>query len=98
MDAIDVQVTADAPDTFRVAVAQHSGGQYELPRDHDDVLEIEELAYGRLLGLSARPLPAGAIRVLIAEERTGQRPPNDEVADHVARSLADQTGGWSTWL
>ena len=98
MTAISVEVNHQAPDSFKVAVAQLSGGRYELPRDHEDVLEIEELAYGRLLGRSPRPLPAGAIRVEIREDGPGDRPPNVEVADQVARSLADQTGGWSTWL
>jgi hypothetical protein len=98
MRGIQVEVNHRAPDTFKVAVAQLSGGSYELPRDHEDVLEIEELAYGRLLGQSARSLPAGAIRVLISEGLPGDRPTNQQVADQVARSLAEQTGGWSAWL
>lgn len=97
MTAIEVQVTDRAPDTFEVAVAQQSGGQYALPRDHEDVLEIEELAYGALLARSPRPLPAGAIRVLIYEQRPGGRPTNQEVADQVARLLAEREGGWSQW-
>lgn len=98
MSAITVQVNQQAPDTFQVSVAQLSGASYRLPRDHEDVLEIEELAYGRLLSGAVRPLPAGTICVQITEEQSGGRPTNEEVADHVARVLAERDGGWSTWL
>ena len=36
-----------------------------LARDHPDVIEIAELAYGRVLEREVRPLPAGTIRVRV---------------------------------
>jgi hypothetical protein len=60
-----VQLIDQGPAIFEVLVATCDGGETLLPRDHPDVLEIEELAYGRVLSREVRPLPAGTIRVRV---------------------------------
>lgn len=97
MSGIDVEVTDHGPALFEVRVEQSGGQAYRLPRQHPDVLEIEELAYGRLLAGAVRSLPAGAIRVRICEDQQGNRPCACEVADCVARAVASRDGGWRTW-
>jgi hypothetical protein len=66
-----VQVTDHGPATFEVLVRSVDGSEFSLPRDHPDVLEIEELAYGRVLSEEVRPLPAGAIRVRVPLDERG---------------------------
>ena len=71
MSGIDVQVTDQGPATFEVLLQSADGNEFSLPRDHPDVLEIEELAYGRVLAEQVRPLPAGAIRVRVPLDERG---------------------------
>src|SRR3954451_20397559 len=63
MAGIEVQLIDQGPATFEVLVQAADGEEFSLPRDHPDVQEIEELAYGRVLRREVRPLPAGTIRV-----------------------------------
>jgi hypothetical protein len=71
MAGIDVQLIEQAPARFEVLLSLRGGGQLLLPRDHPDVLEIEELAYGRVLRQEVRPLPAGTIRVRVELDERG---------------------------
>ena len=79
-------------------VRSPDGSEFRLPRDHESVREIEELAYGLILSREVRPLPAGTIRVRVpldehAEFRAGNQelpsllPLVDEVAEQVARRI-----------
>jgi hypothetical protein len=98
MDGIDVQIIEPAPTTFEVWLEDQDGGRLRLPRDHHDVIEIEELAYGRVHSEEVRPLPAGTIRVrvpldergildeLVVDERFGL-PWVEDVAEQVARRI-----------
>jgi hypothetical protein len=97
MRAISVEIIDRAPAGFEVSVEQAGGSRYRLPREHPEVVEIEELAYGRLLQGAVRPLPAGAIRVRVAEDRHGNRPTSHEIAAYVARVVRDRDGGWQAW-
>jgi hypothetical protein len=71
MTGIDVQLIDQGPATFEVLVAMRDGEEFSLPRDHPDVKEIEELAYGRVLRREVRPLPAGTIRVRVPLDERG---------------------------
>src|SRR3954451_21800461 len=71
MSGIDVQITDQGPTTFEVLVRSPDGSEFPLPRNHPDVIEIEELAYGRVLSREVRPLPAGAIRVRVPLDERG---------------------------
>ena len=71
MPGIDVQITDQGPTTFEVLVRSPDGSEFPLPRNHPDVIEIEELAYGRVLSREVRPLPAGAIRVRVPLDERG---------------------------
>jgi hypothetical protein len=93
-----VQITDQGPTTFEVLVQSPDGREFSLPRNHPDVIEIEELAYGRVLQREVRPLPAGAIRVRVPldeqdefEALDGELPALpplvDEVAEQVARRI-----------
>ena len=81
MPGIDVQITDQAPTGFQVVLQTRTGDELALEREHPDVIEIEELAFGEVLSHEVRPLPAGAIRVRIpvvrrrrAARHTGGRP------------------------
>ena len=97
MTGIDVQVTDRGPATFEVVLRSQDGEEFALPRNHPDVLEIEELAYGRVLSREVRPLPAGAIRVRVpldehADFRALEQLPSllpfvEDVAEQVARRI-----------
>jgi hypothetical protein len=87
MAGIDVQLSDQGPATFEVLVQSVDGEELSLPRDHPDVREIEELAFGRFLRAEVRPLPAGAIRVRVRPDEWGEHPFPDEVAEAVARRL-----------
>jgi hypothetical protein len=87
-----------APATFEVLVQSWDGEEFSLPRDHPDVLEIEELAYGRVLSREVRPLPAGTIRVRVPLDEHGElaradaetpalSPFIEAVAERVARRI-----------
>jgi hypothetical protein len=71
MSGIEVQLIDQGPATFEVLVQTEDGGEFSLPRDHPDVQEIEELAYGRVLRREVRPLPAGTIRVRVPLDERG---------------------------
>ena len=98
MSGIDVQITDQGPTTFEVLVQSPDGREFPLPRNHPDVLEIEELAYGRVLSREVRPLPAGAIRVRVPLDeqqefvQTGDPLPElaplvEDVAEQIARRI-----------
>ena len=98
MTGIDVQVTHRGPATIEVVLRSQDGEEFALPRDHPDVLEIEELAYGRVLSREVRPLPAGAIRVRVPldehaefraldHELPSLLPLVEDVAEQVARRI-----------
>src|SRR3954471_2549211 len=99
MTGIEVQLIDQGPATFEVLVQAADGEEFSLPRDHPDVQEIEELAYGRVLRRGVRPLPAGTIRVrvplddrgLVAEDVVDQGqvlgPWVEDAADQVARRI-----------
>jgi hypothetical protein len=99
VSGIDVQITDQGPTTFEVLVRSPGGSEFALPRNHPDVIEIEELAYGRVLSREVRPLPAGAIRVRVPlDERglvdvtpvghgVGLGPWVEDVAEQVARRI-----------
>ena len=71
MSGIDVQLIDQGPTTFDVVVRSRDGEEFPLPRNHPDVIEIEELAYGRVLRREVRPLPAGTIRVRVPLDERG---------------------------
>src|SRR3954447_4747860 len=71
MTGIEVQLIDQGPATFEVLVQAADGEEFSLPRDHPDVQEIEELAYGRVLRREVRPLPAGTIRVRVPLDERG---------------------------
>jgi hypothetical protein len=98
MSGIEVQLIDQGPATFEVLVATWDGEEFSLPRDHPDVLEIEELAYGRVLSEEVRPLPAGTIRVRVPLDEhdefrrlDAELPPLpclvEDVAERVARRI-----------
>jgi hypothetical protein len=99
MAGIEVQVTDRGPAIFEVLVQTAGGEGFSLPRDHPDVIEIEELAYGRVLSREVRPLPAGAIRVRVPlderglvdeiaiDQGQGLGPLVEDVAEQVARRI-----------
>ena len=99
MAGIDVQITDQGPATFEVLLQAGDGRELSLPRNHPDVLEIEELAYGRVLQREVRPLPAGAIRVRVpldereldpgagCDQGFGLGPFVEDVAELVARRI-----------
>src|SRR5688500_4261259 len=80
MAGIEVQLIDQGPATFEVpGPVAGRRGVLAAPH-HPDVLEIEELAYGRVLRREVRPLPAGTIRV---------RVPLDERAELAAEPQGD---------
>jgi hypothetical protein len=99
MTGIEVQLIDQGPATFEVWLQSPGGASMRLPRDHPDVLEIEELAYGRVLQCEVRPLPAGTIRVRVPLDEHGElaaEPQGDfvsllpfveDVAEQVARRI-----------
>ena len=87
MSGIDVQINDQDPTGFQVVLATQSGDELALEREHPDVIEIEELAFGEVLSHEVRPLPAGAIRVRVPADRDGQLPGIQEVAHAVARRI-----------
>ena len=98
MAGIDVQLIDQGPATFEVLVRSRDGREERLPRDHPDVKEIEELAYGRVLRREVRPLPAGTIRVRVPlsehdefsrldGELPALPPLIEDVAEQVARRI-----------
>ena len=87
MTGIDVQITDQAPTGFRVVLQTRTGDELALEREHPDVIEIEELAFGEVLSREVRPLPAGAIRVRVSADDDGQIPATREVAHAVARRI-----------
>ena len=98
MTGIDVQITDQGPATFEVLLQSGDGRELALPRNHPDVIEIEELAYGRVLSREVRPLPAGAIRVRVpldereldeagCDQGLGLGPRLEDVAEQVARRI-----------
>lgn len=97
MCGISVEVIDCAPAVFEVEVESRTGERHRLPADHEDTLEIEELAYGRLLSDAVRSLPAGTIRVRMRQDERGDRPANRVVAARVVAAVRDHEGGWSTW-
>jgi hypothetical protein len=68
---IAVEIIDQGPATFEVLVQSPDGGEFPLPRDHENVREIEELAYGRVFQREVRPLPAGTIRVRVPLDERG---------------------------
>ena len=98
MSGIEVQLIDQGPPTFEVLVTSPDGSEFPLPRNHPDVVEIEELAYGRVLSREVRPLPAGAIRVRVPLDERGLVDPGvfdqgplgpwvEDVAEQVARRI-----------
>jgi hypothetical protein len=98
MSGIEVQLIDRGPATFEVLVQSPDGSEFRLPRDHPEVLEIEELAYGRVLAREVRPLPAGTIRVRVPldehselaradAETPALSPFIEDVAERVARRI-----------
>jgi hypothetical protein len=96
MTGIDVQVTEQGPTTFEVWLCSADGHTTRLPREHETVREIEELAFGQVMAREVRPLPAGAIRVRVPLDQRGEVPLFersggaswiDEAADLVARRI-----------
>lgn len=98
MSGIEVQLIDQGPARFEVLVRTGDGEEFALPRNHPDVIEIEELAYGRVLSQEVRPLPAGTIRVRVPldehEEfaRLDDQLPSllpfvEDVAEQVARRI-----------
>jgi hypothetical protein len=98
MSGIEVQLIDQGPATFEVLVQSPDGSEFTLPRDHPEVLEIEELAYGRVLQREVRPLPAGTIRVRVPLDEHGElvradvqtpalQPFIEDVAERVARRI-----------
>ena len=99
MTGIEVQLIDQGPATFEVLVRTRDGEELSLPREHPNVQEIEELAFGRVLSREVRPLPAGTIRVRVplderglvdqAELDQGQAigPWVEDVAEQVARRI-----------
>ena len=98
MPGIEVQLIDQGPARFEVLVRTAGGEEFSLPRDHPDVIEIEELAYGRVLSREVRPLPAGTIRVRVPldeheefarldAELPSLLPFVDDVAECVARRI-----------
>jgi hypothetical protein len=98
MGGIEVQLIDQGPATFEVLVRSRDGNEMLLPRDHPDVKEIEELAFGRVPRREVRPLPAGTIRVrvpldehgVVAELEAGEHlllPWVEDVAEQVARRI-----------
>ena len=97
MTGIDVQIIEPAPTTFEVWLEDAGGQRMLLPRDHENVREIEELAYGRVLSEEVRPLPAGTIRVRVPldeqdefEAFDGELPALPPLVDEVAEQVARQ--------
>ena len=87
MHAIDVQITDQDPTGFEVVMATTTGDEFPLERSHPDEVEIEELAFGEVLSLEVRPLPAGGIRVRIPVDPDGEHAGIEEVAHAVARRI-----------
>ena len=87
MTGIDVQITDQAPTGFQVVLQTRTGDELALCREHPDVVEIEELAFGEVLSHEVRPLPAGAIRVRVPVSDDGELPGTQEVAHAVARRI-----------
>ena len=87
MTGIDVQINDQDPTGFEVVLATRTGDELALEREHPDVIEIEELAFGEVLSHEVRPLPAGAIRVRVSADDEGQIPAPREVAHAVARRI-----------
>lgn len=87
MSGIDVQINDQARTGFEVVLQTGSGDEIALEREHPDVIEIEELAFGEVLSTEVRPLPAGAIRVRIPVDEGGELPGCQEVAHAVARRI-----------
>ena len=87
MIGIDVQIPDQAPTGFAVVLQTRTGDELALEREHPDVIEIEELAFGEVLSHEVRPLPAGAIRVRIPVADDGELPGTQEVAHAVARRI-----------
>ena len=87
MTGIDVQINDQDPTGFQVVLQTRTGDELALEREHPDVIEIEELAFGEVLSREVRPLPAGAIRVRVSADDDGQIPATREVAHAVARRI-----------
>jgi hypothetical protein len=98
MAGIEVQLIDQGPARFEVLVRSVDGEEFSLPADHPDVIEIEELAYGRVLQREVRPLPAGTIRVRVPLDEheefkalDRELPPLpclvDDVAERVAQTI-----------
>ena len=87
MTGIDVQINDQDPTGFQVVLQTRTGDELALEREHPDVIEIEELAFGEVLSHEVRPLPAGAIRVRVPVSDDGELPGTQEVAHAVARRI-----------
>ena len=87
MTGIQVQINEHAPARFEVILDGGDGEPTPLDRDDPELEAIAEHAFETVLAREVRPLPAGAIRVLVGRGPDGKHPPTGQIAQAVARRI-----------